>query len=81
MSVETFYDPKTIFKVKAQEIQDQLDDAQQKIGTLEKSRHRQQQELEDAQMEAERANQLASGLEKKQKTFDRLVDEWRSKVR
>jgi hypothetical protein len=61
-------------------VQDQLDVANQRIQSLEKGKHRAQQELEDAQMEAERANQLASGLEKKQKAFDRLVDDWKAKA-
>lgn len=42
------------FKAKAQEIQEQLDLANSKITSLEKTRHRLQQELEDAQIDAER---------------------------
>ena len=37
------------------------------------------QELEDAQLQAERATQMLVQLEKKQKGVDRAMEEWRAK--
>uniref|UniRef100_F1LHH6 Myosin-4 n=2 Tax=Ascaris TaxID=6251 RepID=F1LHH6_ASCSU len=34
-------------------------------------------DLDDAQVDVERANSYASQLEKKQKGFDKVVEEWR----
>ncbi|VDM62063.1 unnamed protein product [Angiostrongylus costaricensis] len=64
---------------KVQEVQEQLENANQKISSLEKTRQRLVNELEDAQVDADRANSIASALEKKQKGFDKVVDEWRRK--
>eukprot|EP00080_Pristionchus_pacificus_P015122 PDM75142.1 myo-5 [Pristionchus pacificus] len=60
--------------VKLQEMQEQCDQANQKVASVEKAKQRVAQELEDAQ-----AHSLAASLEKKQKGFDRVVDEWRGK--
>ena len=60
-------------------MQEQLEQAQAKIASAEKAKYRMAQELEDAQLDAERANQLAAQLEKKKKGVDRLVAEWRAK--
>lgn len=43
---------------KAQELQEQLDAANARILSLDKARHRTQQELEDAQVDAERVKLL-----------------------
>ncbi|KIH42444.1 myosin tail [Ancylostoma duodenale] len=64
---------------KVQEMQEQLESANQKISSLEKTRQRLVHELEDAQVDADRANAVASSLEKKQKGFDKVIDEWRRK--
>jgi myosin protein heavy chain len=64
---------------KMQEVQEQLDQANQRMASEEKKRHKLQQELEDAQVDAERANSLANSLEKRQKQFDKVVDEWKLK--
>ncbi|CAI4223566.1 unnamed protein product [Auanema sp. JU1783] len=64
---------------RVQEVQEQLESANQKIGSLEKTRQRLTHELEDAQVDADRANQHASALERKQKGFDKVVDEWKRK--
>ncbi|CAD5223229.1 unnamed protein product [Bursaphelenchus okinawaensis] len=64
---------------KLMEIQEEVEQANQRIASGDKARHRLQQELEDAQLDAERANTLAATLEKKQKNFDKVVDEWKLK--
>ncbi|KAK5972438.1 MYOsin heavy chain structural protein, partial [Trichostrongylus colubriformis] len=64
---------------KVQEVQEQLESANQKISSLEKTRQRLVHELEDAQVDADRANAVASSLEKKQKGFDKIIEEWRRK--
>jgi chromosome segregation ATPase len=52
----------------------------QKVQALEKSKQRLATELEDLQLEAERMKAAANTLEKKQKYFDKTVEEWKSKV-
>jgi myosin protein heavy chain len=36
-------------------------------------------DLDDAQVDVERANSFAQQMEKKQKGFDKIVDEWKKK--
>lgn len=64
---------------RVQELQEQLDQTHARIATVEKVRQRLQAELEDAQVDADRANQYAQQLEKKQKSFDKVIDEWKRK--
>ncbi|KAK6104848.1 Myosin tail family protein [Brugia pahangi] len=66
--------------IKINELQEALEQANQKIITLEKARSRLLGDLDDAQVDVERANATASQLEKKQKGFDALVDEWKKKA-
>jgi chromosome segregation ATPase len=68
-----------LIKAKSQEVQQQLEQANVRLIGMEKAKHRQAQELEDAQLQAERATQIAVQLEKKQKGMDRLMEEWRAK--
>lgn len=62
-----------------QELQEAVEAANQRVVAVEKSRQRAQAELEDAQVEADRANSYASAMEKKQKGFDKIVDDWKRK--
>ncbi|TKR70123.1 hypothetical protein L596_022184 [Steinernema carpocapsae] len=50
-----------------------------KIGSLEKTRHKLMGDLDDAQVDVERAANYAAALEKKQKGFDAIIGEWRKK--
>ncbi|WKX94490.1 hypothetical protein Q1695_011624 [Nippostrongylus brasiliensis] len=65
---------------KINELQEALDAANSKIASLEKTKSRLVGDLDDAQVDVERANAFASALEKKQKGFDKIVDEWRKKT-
>ncbi|VDM65006.1 unnamed protein product [Strongylus vulgaris] len=65
---------------KINELQEALDAANSKIASLEKTRSRLVGDLDDAQVDVERANAFANALEKKQKGFDKIIDEWRKKT-
>ncbi|CAJ0963180.1 unnamed protein product, partial [Mesorhabditis belari] len=62
-----------------QELTDSIEAATQKIAGLDKSKARIAGELDDAQVDADRANSYASTLEKKQRDFDDIVSEWKRK--
>ncbi|CAJ0934952.1 unnamed protein product, partial [Mesorhabditis belari] len=65
---------------KAFELQDQLDACNAKIVALENARGRLSAEAESNRIEAEHHGQIVASLEKKQKAFDRVIDEWKRKV-
>nr|AAA73080.1 unnamed protein product [Brugia malayi] len=65
---------------KINELQEALDAAQFKHQLLGKTKSRLVSDLDDAQMDVERANSYASQLEKKQKGFDKVIDEWKRKT-
>ncbi|CAJ0583983.1 unnamed protein product, partial [Mesorhabditis spiculigera] len=65
---------------KAFELQDQLDACNAKIVALENARGRLSAEAESNRIEAEHHGQAVASLEKKQKAFDRVIDEWKRKV-
>ncbi|CAJ0577863.1 unnamed protein product, partial [Mesorhabditis spiculigera] len=62
-----------------QELTDSIEAANQKISALDKSKARIAGELDDAQVDADRANSYAATLEKKQRDFDDIVGEWKRK--
>ncbi len=57
----------------------QVEQALSKVSCLEKAKYRIQCEMEDLLAENERANSSSAALDKKQKQFDRMVAEWKSK--
>lgn len=76
---EELEDARRKLQSKLQEMQEQLEAANNRALAVEKAKQRVQQELEDAQVDADRANTLANSLDKKQKGFDKIVDEWKRK--
>jgi len=62
------------------EAEETIESLGQKVIALEKTKQRLSTELEDMQLEVERAQTLAAQLEKKQKYFDKIVAEWKQKV-
>lgn len=62
------------------EIQDLLQDINNKIITVEKASSRLITEAEDARSEMERNRALIAQLEKKQNSFDRIIEDWRRQV-
>ncbi|CAD6189289.1 unnamed protein product [Caenorhabditis auriculariae] len=65
---------------KTSEIQDALDACNAKIVALENARGRLTAEADANRLEAEHHAQAVSSLEKKQKAFDKVIDEWKKKV-
>lgn len=61
------------------ELQEQFGQAQQRLITVEKSRNRVQAEVEDARVDADRNNQYAQSLQKKQENFDKIIEDWKRK--
>merc|ERR1711983_1849 len=70
------------FKLKARvgEAEETLDSLQSKIASVEKSKARITQELEDVAMEYERAHAAAIIIEKRTKNFDKVLGEWQIKA-
>ncbi|MCP9264595.1 Myosin-4 [Dirofilaria immitis] len=64
---------------KVQDLTDVNEAANAKIMSLEKTRHKLMGDLDDAQVDVERAANYAGALEKKQKAFDRIIEEWKKK--
>ncbi|CAI5455740.1 unnamed protein product [Caenorhabditis angaria] len=65
---------------KTSEIQDALDACNAKIVALENARSRLTTEADANRLEAEHHAQAVSSLEKKQKAFDKVIDDWKKKV-
>jgi len=64
---------------KLMDVESQLDDARSKQASTEKVRNRLQGELDDCSMELERVQSLANNADKKQRAFDKALNEWKSK--
>jgi len=79
-STADFDDLKRKMGSKISELEGQVEAAQGKCSSLEKGRNRLQCELEDVMLEMERSTALASQTEKRQRAFDKTVDEWKRKV-
>lgn len=62
------------------EAEETIESLNQKVMALEKSKQRLATELEDMQLEVERAKSMASAMEKRAKAFDKTVAEWKSRV-
>jgi chromosome segregation ATPase len=57
----------------------QVEQALIKCASLEKSKNRLQCDMEDLMVDVERANSNALSMEKKQRQFDKLIEEWKLK--
>uniref|UniRef100_A0A915EFF8 Myosin motor domain-containing protein n=1 Tax=Ditylenchus dipsaci TaxID=166011 RepID=A0A915EFF8_9BILA len=62
------------------QMQNELDAANSRLQSLEKQRSRLTAELDAARSESENLNQQSHQLEKRQKAFEKTVDEWRHKA-
>uniref|UniRef100_A0A158PAE5 Myosin head n=1 Tax=Angiostrongylus cantonensis TaxID=6313 RepID=A0A158PAE5_ANGCA len=80
IGADEFDEVKKRQNAKTSEIQDALDASNAKLVTLENARSRLTTEAEASRLEAERHAQIVASLEKKQKAFDKLIDEWKKKV-
>ena len=64
-----------------QEATEQREVLNQKNMSLEKIKSRLTGEIDEMHVEVERAQQLAAQMEKKAKSFDKIIAEWKMKVR
>ncbi|GMS83847.1 hypothetical protein PENTCL1PPCAC_6022, partial [Pristionchus entomophagus] len=62
------------------DLQDALNAANNKISSLEKAKSRLLQETEDARSDVDRHLTTIATLEKKQKAFDKIVEDWKKKT-
>merc|ERR1719219_2635769 len=65
--------------MKLQEMEEMVESTQAKCASLEKTKVRQLGEIEDLQVDLERANSAAAALDKKQRNFDKVVAEHKQK--
>jgi chromosome segregation ATPase len=68
---------KTTTRIK--DLQEQREAANARLANLEKQRARMMGELDDAQIEVERALGIAANLEKKERMFDKTCEDWKRK--
>ncbi|XP_064478156.1 myosin heavy chain, muscle-like isoform X16 [Ornithodoros turicata] len=78
--LEELEEAKRKLHAKLQEAEEAVEQIQAKCNGLEKTKAHLQGELEDVSIEADKANALAASLEKRQKSFDKVIAEWKSKV-
>merc|ERR1712014_317314 len=64
---------------KLQEMEEMVESTQAKCASLEKTKQRQMGEIEDLQIDLERANSAAAALDKKQRNFDKVIAEHKQK--
>merc|ERR1711887_402223 len=64
---------------RAEEAEEQIEQALGKCASLEKTKNRLACEVEDLMIDVERANANAAAMEKKQRQFDKLIAEWTTK--
>jgi predicted nucleic acid-binding Zn-ribbon protein len=62
------------------EAEETIESLNQKVVALEKTKQRLSTEVEDLQLEVDRATAIANAAEKKQKAFDKIIGEWKLKV-
>jgi len=80
VSSEALEDLKKKLSVKLNDTESQLEAALTKAASLDKANHRLRGELEDLSVEVERTSGIASQAEKRQRSFDKVIDEWKRKV-
>merc|ERR1712045_241961 len=62
------------------EAEETIESLTQKVASTEKTKHRLETELEDLQMEYERTHAAAIITEKRGRSFDKVVGEWKAKA-
>ncbi|KAK0395608.1 hypothetical protein QR680_001355 [Steinernema hermaphroditum] len=67
-------------QAKVFELRDQVDAANSRIIALEKQKSRLTTDIEDSKIESERHEATIEQVNKKQKLFDGIIDEWRQKL-
>ncbi|MGH0179574.1 UNVERIFIED_CONTAM: hypothetical protein FKN15_002124 [Acipenser sinensis] len=62
-----------------QDAEEAVEAVNAKCSSLEKTKHRLQNEIEDLMVDLERSNAAAAALDKKQRNFDKVLNEWKQK--
>ncbi|XP_041473499.1 myosin-16 isoform X2 [Lytechinus variegatus] len=76
---EELEEAKRKLMIRLAQVEEELSTALSKNGSLEKTKARLTGEVEDLQLDLERANQLCAQLEKKQRNFDKDLAVWKEK--
>lgn len=76
---EELEESKRKLQARLTEAEETIESLNQKVIALEKQKQRLATELEDMQLEVERARSLANQMEKKAKAFDKTVAEWKQR--
>merc|ERR1712014_92132 len=76
---EELEEAKKKLAAKLQEMEELVESTQAKCASLEKTKVRQLGEIEDLQVDLERANSAAAALDKKQRNFDKVIAEHKQK--
>lgn len=79
LSLWQFLSVRKKLAARLQEAEEAIEAANAKCSSLEKTKHRLQNELEDIMIDLEKANSAAGALDKKQRNFDRIIAEWKQK--
>ncbi|CAB1341169.1 unnamed protein product [Coregonus sp. 'balchen'] len=66
-------------KANAEDAEEAVEAVNAKCSSLEKTKHRLQNEIEDLMVDVERSNASAAALDKKQRNFDKVLAEWKQK--
>lgn len=76
-----FFSPRRKLQARLAEAEETIESLNQKVIALEKTKQRLATEVEDLQLEVDRANAIANAAEKKAKAIDKIIGEWKLKVR
>uniref|UniRef100_A0A1Q3G4C2 Putative myosin class i heavy chain n=1 Tax=Culex tarsalis TaxID=7177 RepID=A0A1Q3G4C2_CULTA len=77
---EELEEAKRKLQARLAEAEETIESLNQKGIALEKTKQRLTTEIEDLQLEVNRATTIANSAEKKQKAFDKIIGEWKLKV-
>ncbi|KAK4873785.1 hypothetical protein RN001_013145 [Aquatica leii] len=77
---EELEEAKRKLQARLAEAEETIEALNQKVVALEKTKQRLATEVEDLQLECDRATAIANAAEKKQKAFDKIIGEWKLKV-
>ncbi|XP_026681681.1 myosin heavy chain, muscle-like [Diaphorina citri] len=72
--------PRRKLQARLAEAEETIESLNQKVIALEKTKQRLATEVEDLQLEVDRANAIANAAEKKAKAIDKIIGEWKLKV-
>uniref|UniRef100_A0A674BX46 Myosin-7-like n=1 Tax=Salmo trutta TaxID=8032 RepID=A0A674BX46_SALTR len=76
---EELEEAKKIKSARLQDAEEAVEAVNAKCSSLEKTKHRLQNEIEDLMVDVERSNAAAAALDKKQRNFDKVLAEWKQK--